>query len=144
MTRKSLGAFCFAPCGFEVVNFTAHRTGCSEAYTQFVGVTAVLPRSQKRRSLVISGIDYKGPKMADAFRKAQLTAELLELTQKQLKALEDATLLGWLPGQLAIYQERGERVSFLRRELNREFGQKKPQVLHGTSSATPGSDTEPS
>jgi hypothetical protein len=33
--------------------------------------------------------------MADVSRKAQLTAELLRLTQLQSKALEGAVYLGW-------------------------------------------------
>jgi hypothetical protein len=36
--------------------------------------------------------------MADK-RKA-LTAELLQLTEQQLKALQDVTFLGWEPGRL--------------------------------------------
>ena len=55
--------------------------------------------------------------MADTTRKALLTAELLQLTQQQLKALQDATYLGWQPGQLQAYQDRGERVSLLREKL---------------------------
>jgi hypothetical protein len=50
--------------------------------------------------------------MADTSRKSQLTAELLQLTQQQQKALEDATLLGWQPGQLEAYQEHGEESPF--------------------------------
>jgi hypothetical protein len=56
--------------------------------------------------------------MADVSRKARLTAELLRLTQRQSKALEDATYLGWEPGALKAYQERGDRVSLLRQQLN--------------------------
>jgi hypothetical protein len=54
--------------------------------------------------------------MADK-RKA-LTAELLQLTEQQLKALQDATFLGWEPGRLDAYQKRGKRVSWLRQQLN--------------------------
>jgi hypothetical protein len=45
--------------------------------------------------------------MADVSRKAQLTAELLRLSQQQTKALENAVYLGWEPGALEAYQERG-------------------------------------
>jgi hypothetical protein len=56
--------------------------------------------------------------MANVSRKAPLTAELLRLTKQQSKALEDAVYLGWGPGALEAYQERGERVSLLRQQLN--------------------------
>jgi hypothetical protein len=56
--------------------------------------------------------------MADVSRKTQLTAELLRLTKQQSKALEDAVYLGWGHGALEAYQERGERVSLLRQQLN--------------------------
>jgi hypothetical protein len=55
--------------------------------------------------------------MVDASRKAQISAELLQLTQQQQKALQDATYLGWLPGQLDEYQKRGDRVFLLRQQL---------------------------
>jgi hypothetical protein len=56
--------------------------------------------------------------MKDTSRKAQLTAELLQLTQEQQKALQDATFLGWQPDRLEAYQERGRRVSLLRQQLS--------------------------
>jgi hypothetical protein len=56
--------------------------------------------------------------MMDVSRKDQLTTELLRLTQQQSKALEDAIYLGWEPRALEAYQERGERVSLLRQQLN--------------------------
>jgi hypothetical protein len=56
--------------------------------------------------------------MAGTSRKDKLTAELLLLTQQQTKALEDATYMGWRPGELDAYQQRGDRVSLLRQQLN--------------------------
>ena len=68
----------------------------------------------------------------DASRKAQLTAELLKLTQVQQKALEDATYLGWQPGQLEAYQDRGERISLLRQRLTLAIAEEKDEVSPGT------------
>jgi hypothetical protein len=81
---------------------------------------SILPSFEnKRRSLVMGKVHRKEPKhMTDVSRKAQLTAELLRLTQLQSKALEDAVYLGWSPGEFKAYQERGERVSVLRPQLN--------------------------
>jgi hypothetical protein len=73
-------------------------------------------------------------------RKAQLTAELLQLTQQQQKALEDATFLGRRPGQLGEYQERGERVVVLCKELMLAIPEEKIEVSPGT----PDFDAEPS
>jgi hypothetical protein len=67
--------------------------------------------------------------MADTSRKAQITAELLLLSQQQLKALEDATFLGWQDGQLDAYSKRGERVSFLREQLILADAEEKGEVL---------------
>ncbi len=82
--------------------------------------------------------------MADALRKAQLTAELLELTKKQQRALQDATFLGWLPGQLEAYDERGEQVSLLRRELTLAVAEENIEVLPDALPGTPDIDAEPS
>jgi hypothetical protein len=82
--------------------------------------------------------------MADSSRKAQLTAELLLLAQQQLKTLEDATFLGWQPGQLDAYQERGERVSLLRHQLTLASVQEELDVLRGTLPVAPDFDAEPS
>jgi hypothetical protein len=82
--------------------------------------------------------------MADTTRKSQLTAELLQLTQQQQKALEDATFLGWQPGQLEAYQERGERVSLLRQQLTVAVVEEKLETLPGTLPVTPDFDAEPS
>jgi len=81
---------------------------------------------------------------ADTTRKAQLTAELLQLTQQQQKALEDATFLGWQPAQLDAYQERGERVSSLRRELSLAVAEEKLEVSPVTLPVAPDVDAEPS
>jgi hypothetical protein len=77
--------------------------------------------------------------MVDTSRKAQLTAELLHLTQQQQKALEDATFLGWQSGQLEAYQERGERVSQLRQQLILAVTQEKLEVPLGVHSRSQGS-----
>jgi hypothetical protein len=82
--------------------------------------------------------------MADTPRTDQITAELLQLTQQQRKALEDATFLGWQPGQLDSYQERGERVSLLRQQLNVAIVQEKFEVSPGNLPVTPDLDAEPS
>jgi hypothetical protein len=82
--------------------------------------------------------------MADTSRKAQLTAELLLVAQQQLKTLEDATFLGWQPGQLDAYQERGERVSLLRQQLTLAVAEEKLEVLPGTLPVSPDFDAEPS
>lgn len=82
--------------------------------------------------------------MADTSRKAQITAELLQLTQQQIKALEDATFLGWQPGQLKAYQERGEQVSLLRQQLNLAMIEEKLEVLPDTLPVAPDFDAEPS
>jgi hypothetical protein len=81
--------------------------------------------------------------MADISRKAQLTAELLQLSIQQTKTLKDATFLGWLPGQLAAYQERGDRVSLLRRQLNNAIETESLEALPGTLPVTPDFDAEP-
>lgn len=78
--------------------------------------------------------------MAAASRKAQLTAELLRLTEQQHKTLEDATFLGWLPNLLYAYQERGERISLLRQQLSLATAEERLEVLPGT----PDFDAEPS
>jgi hypothetical protein len=82
--------------------------------------------------------------MADATRKAQITAELLQLTQQQQKALEDATFLGWQSGQLDAYQARGERISELRRQLTLAVVEEKIEVLPDTLPVAPDFDAEPS
>lgn len=82
--------------------------------------------------------------MAETSRQVLLTAELLQLTQQQQEALKDATFLGWLPGQLEAYQERGERVSLLRQQLSIAVVEEKVEVLPGTLSVTPDLDAEPS
>ncbi|MGA3107153.1 MAG: hypothetical protein ABSD53_21940 [Terriglobales bacterium] len=74
--------------------------------------------------------------MADTSRKSQLTAELLQLTQQQQEALEDATFLRWQPGQLDAYQERRERVSLLRQQLSLAVVDEKLEVLPGTLPVT--------
>jgi hypothetical protein len=79
--------------------------------------------------------------MADNSRKAQLTAELLHLTEQQHKALQDATFLGWEPGKLDAYQKRGERVSLLRQQLNLAVLEEN-EVLP-TLPLTPDIDAEP-
>lgn len=66
--------------------------------------------------------------MAETSRKGQLTAELLQLTEQQPEALEDATFLGWQPGQLDAYQERGDRVSMLRQQLSLAVVEEKLEV----------------
>jgi hypothetical protein len=86
----------------------------------------------------------QGADMADASRKAQLTAELLQLTQQQQETLQDAIFLGWQLGQLDAYQERGERVSVLRQELNRAVAEENLEVLADTAPITPDIDAEPS
>jgi hypothetical protein len=80
--------------------------------------------------------------MADTSRKAQLTAELLQLTQQQQKVLQDAIFLGWQSGQLDAYQRRGERVSLLRQELNLAFAEEL-EVLTDTVPVAPDVDAEP-
>jgi hypothetical protein len=92
----------------------------------------------------LSSFDYKEPKMADTSWKAQLTAELLLLTKQQHKALEDAVFLGWEPGQVEAYQERGDRVSLLRQRLNLAIADERLEVLTGTLPVTPDFDAKPS
>jgi hypothetical protein len=99
---------------------------------------------QSRIALTLECDDKEPKKMADTSRAAQLTAELLRLSQQQTKALEDATFLGWQPGQLEAYQERGERVSLLRQRLNVAALEETLEVLPGTLPATPDFDAEPS
>jgi hypothetical protein len=82
--------------------------------------------------------------MADTSRKDKLTAELLLLTQQQQKTLEDATFLGWRAGQLEAYQERGNRVSLLRQQLNLAIVDDKLEVLPSTLSIAPDPKAEPS
>jgi len=55
--------------------------------------------------------------MARQNRQAEVTAELLKLSLQQATALQDATFLGWNPARLEAYQERGDRIVLLRREL---------------------------
>jgi hypothetical protein len=86
----------------------------------------------------------QGADMTDTSRKAQLTAELLRLTQQQQKALQDAIFLGWQPGQLDAYQQRGERVSLLRQELNLAVAEENLEVSTDTVPVTPDVDAEPS
>jgi hypothetical protein len=93
---------------------------------------------------VIRQFDYKEPKMADTSWKDKLMAELLLLTQQQQKVLEDATYLGWRPGELKAYQERGERVSLLRQRLNIAIVEEKLEVLPGTLPIEPDPKAEPS
>jgi hypothetical protein len=92
---------------------------------------------------VISSFDHKEPKLADTSRKAQLTAKLLQLTQQQQKALQDAIYLGWEPGRLEEYQKRGERVVLLRQQLNLAIIEEN-EALPSTLPASPDIDPEPS
>jgi hypothetical protein len=103
-----------------------------------------LPRLQKRRFLVISSLDHKEPNMAETSWKARLTAELLQLTKQQHKALEDATFLGWQPGQVEAYQQRGERVSLLRQRLALAIAEERLEVSPDTLPVTPDFDSKPS
>ena len=82
--------------------------------------------------------------MADTSRKALLTADLLQLTQEQHKALEDAVFIGWDASKLAAYQKRGEQVSLLRQELKRAVLEEDIEVLPGTPPVTSDFDAEPS
>jgi hypothetical protein len=82
--------------------------------------------------------------MADTSRKAQLTAELLKLTQQQQKTLEDAVFLGWRPAELEAYQERGERVSLLRQQLGLAVIEEQLEDLPSTRPVANDSDAEPS
>jgi hypothetical protein len=52
----------------------------------------------------------------DDSRKAALTTELLLLTQRQQRAREDATFLGWQVGELDEYRIRCERISALHKQ----------------------------
>ena len=82
--------------------------------------------------------------MADTSRKAQLTAELLKLTQQQQKTLEDAVFLGWRPVELEAYQERGERVSLLRQQLGLAVIEEQVEGLPNTRAVANDFDAEPS
>jgi hypothetical protein len=82
--------------------------------------------------------------MIDSSRKAKLTAELLVLTQQQQKALEDATYLGWREGQVEAYQDRGDRISLLRQQLNLVIAAEKLEVLRGALPVAPDLDAKPS
>jgi hypothetical protein len=81
---------------------------------------------------------------ADISRKVQLTAELLQLMQRQQKAREDATFLGWQAGQLDAYEELGERISVLRKELLLADAKEQIEVALGTLPVAPDFDAEPS
>lgn len=82
--------------------------------------------------------------MADALRKSQITSKLLQLTQQQQKALEDATFLGWLPGTLDAYQKRGEQISLLREQLIVAISEGPIEILPDTPPLTPDVDAEQS
>ena len=68
--------------------------------------------------------------MARQNRQAEVTAELLKLSLQQATALQDATFLGWNPERLDAFQERGDRVVLLRRELAILMGAVRPASEH--------------
>jgi hypothetical protein len=82
--------------------------------------------------------------VTDDSRKAALTTELLLLTQRQQKAREDATFLGWQVGELDAYEERGERLSALHKELLLADAKEQIEVAPGTLPVAPDLDAEQS
>ena len=50
-------------------------------------------------------------------RRAEIIAEHHELSVKHTNALQDATFIGWQPGQIALHEERSERMVLLRSQL---------------------------
>jgi hypothetical protein len=56
--------------------------------------------------------------MADLEKqKAEVIAELSDLTRQQIKAVKDATFMGWDPAELAAYEQRNKRIAWLRQTL---------------------------
>lgn len=56
--------------------------------------------------------------MADLEKqRAAITAELSDLTRQQIKAVKDATFMGWEPAELAAYETRTKRIAVLRQAL---------------------------
>jgi hypothetical protein len=67
----------------------------------------------------MGGFIARSVDMADnRAQEDQITAKLLILSNQQVKALQDATFLGWREGELEAYQKRGDRVSLLRQQPN--------------------------
>jgi len=52
-----------------------------------------------------------------AQRRIEIVAEMTELCRQQIKAVKDATFLGWEPAETTVYSERRDRIGALRRLL---------------------------
>jgi hypothetical protein len=48
--------------------------------------------------------------------QTELTAEINELLRLQIKAVKDATFIGWDAAERAAYEERTQRLALLRRQ----------------------------
>ena len=56
--------------------------------------------------------------MTDQYaREAALTREINELAALQIKAVKDATFLGWATDEKVAYEDRAARIAWLRRQL---------------------------
>jgi hypothetical protein len=54
---------------------------------------------------------------SQAMKMAEIAAEIAELSKQQTKAIHDATYLGWRDGERAAYDQRSDRLVFLRQKL---------------------------
>jgi hypothetical protein len=74
----------------------------------------VSPLSASEKSLESA----RGGDMADTTnRRLAITLEISGLSPQQIKAIEDATFMGWTTEEEAAYEERGRRIATLRTEL---------------------------
>ncbi|HZS96804.1 MAG TPA: hypothetical protein VFA40_08485 [Terriglobales bacterium] len=55
--------------------------------------------------------------MANQLERPALTAEIADLQRQQYKSLGDAISLGWTAEELAAWQNRDTRITFLERQL---------------------------
>jgi hypothetical protein len=53
-----------------------------------------------------------------AARRSELSAEIAELQNQQLKSFAAATFAGWTPEASTAHQKRSDRISVLQHELN--------------------------
>jgi ATP-dependent exoDNAse (exonuclease V) alpha subunit len=55
--------------------------------------------------------------MSRTTQKAEIAAELAELSRQQAKAIHDATYLGWRDSERAAYDKRSDRIALLRDQI---------------------------
>jgi hypothetical protein len=66
---------------------------------------------------VLSSTTFESVVLLRMSDQEKIQAELSELSRQQLKAVKDATFLGWDKTESAAYDERVKRIALLRARL---------------------------